>query len=196
MSLLGTFFKSFVWETDADKSQGAKVMIRGILIDLGDTLIEQRVDNDKPLGSLELKAFPDAQPALAELKAHNYLVAIVSNTSQSDAKEVAKALQALGLLQYVDTIVTSVDVGQEKPHPPIFLTALQHLGLSASEAVMVGDDVAKDIGGAQKLGMTTILVNRAKAPLGAEKTPTFVVSSLQEILPLLGSYIEDHSESV
>jgi putative hydrolase of the HAD superfamily len=182
----------FVWETDADKSQGAEVMIRGILIDLGDTLIEQRVDDDKPLASLELKAFPDTQPALAELKAHNYLVAIVSNTSQSDAKEVAKALQVLGLLQYVDTIVTSVDVGQEKPHPRIFLTALEHLGLSAGEAVMVGDDVVKDIGGAQKLGMTTILVNRAKAPLGAEKTPTFVVSSLQEILPLLGSYTEDH----
>jgi HAD superfamily hydrolase (TIGR01662 family) len=167
-------------------------MIRGILIDLGDTLIKQRLDNEKPLSSLDLEVFPDTEPTLAELKARNYPIAVVSNTSQSDAKEVAKALDSLGLLRYIDAIVTSVDVREEKPHPRIFRTALERLGLQANESAMIGNDIAQDMAGAQKLGMTTILVNREGANLETATKPTFAVTSLQEIPSILSAYVGAH----
>jgi FMN phosphatase YigB (HAD superfamily) len=96
-------------------------------MDLGDTLIEQKVDSTSPLSQLELVAFPDSKPAMNELKAYGYLIAIVSNTFQSSANDVAKALEKLGLMEYVDAIVTSYDVGVEKPHPKVYLTALEQL---------------------------------------------------------------------
>ena len=170
-------------------------MIKGILIDLGDTIIEQRVDYKEPLSSMELIAFPDAQPALAELKAHGYSVAIVSNTFQSSATDVAQALEKLGLLQYIDTVVTSSDVGVEKPHPRMFLTALDNLGLSAPEVAMVGDDIAKDVAGAQRLGIITVFVNRNRVPVDTEETPTLVAYSLGDILPLLKPYLDREKEA-
>ena len=39
-----------------------------------------------------------------------------------------------------------------KPSVQFFATALSDMGLSASETVMVGDDVQSDVGGAQRSG--------------------------------------------
>jgi HAD superfamily hydrolase (TIGR01662 family) len=163
-------------------------MIKGVLLDLGDTIIEQQVDLEKTLDLMELKPFPEAKATLSELKSHGFLIAIVSNTCQSSEKEITKALDRLDLLQFVDSIVTSTDVGEEKPSPKVFLTAIESLGLSVNEVVMVGDDIIKDIGGAQNLGIVTILVNRNKTPFITQHIPTFVVSKLDDIPLLLKSY--------
>jgi HAD superfamily hydrolase (TIGR01662 family) len=165
-------------------------MIKGLLIDLGDTLIEQEVDDETPLSSMNLVLFSDAQPTLAQLKAHGYLIAVVTNTSQSNAVDVAKALERLGLLQFVDAVVTSTDVGVEKPDPRMFQAALEKLQLPAREAAMIGDDLEKDILGAQRLGMTTILVNRNKTTIDLKETSISVVKSLDEALQLL---IDQHT---
>lgn len=57
----------------------------------------------------------------------------------------------------VDVWVLSFEVGVAKPDPRIFEIALQRLGLSAGEVLMVGDRGAWD-GAATDLGMTTLLV--------------------------------------
>jgi 4-nitrophenyl phosphatase len=81
--------------------------------------------------------------------------------------------------------VTPVVVG--KPEPPLFRIALARIGVSASEAAMVGDSVASDMRGAHAVGMATVLY----APSFAPDVPdlpagTVVVRSFAELGVRLG----------
>jgi HAD superfamily hydrolase (TIGR01458 family) len=49
-----------------------------------------------------------------------------------------------------------------KPSRDFFQIALDHMGLEAGQAVMIGDDIDVDIGGAQQAGMKGILVRTGK----------------------------------
>jgi HAD superfamily hydrolase (TIGR01458 family) len=49
-----------------------------------------------------------------------------------------------------------------KPSAEFFSLALEDLGLKPEEVAMVGDDVEVDIGGAQKVGLKTVLVETGK----------------------------------
>ncbi|XP_022186589.2 phospholysine phosphohistidine inorganic pyrophosphate phosphatase isoform X1 [Nilaparvata lugens] len=49
-----------------------------------------------------------------------------------------------------------------KPSSDFFLSALDDLGIKPEEAVMIGDDVVSDVGGAQNSGMRGILVRTGK----------------------------------
>lgn len=62
-------------------------------------------------------------------------------------------LEKLGLLDYVDVIVTSEEVGKEKPSKQMFLTILEKLQLSTSDVIMIGDNLEKDIKGAYDLNL-------------------------------------------
>jgi len=62
-------------------------------------------------------------------------VAVATNRGVS-ARAV---LEAVGLLDLVDLVVTIRDVARPKPHPDLLLKALGHFGASPEEAVYVGD---------------------------------------------------------
>jgi putative hydrolase of the HAD superfamily len=98
--------------------------------------------------------FGDTLPVLAELRAHGLKIGLVSNTGRDLAAFVAH--HALD----VDAAVGSAKHGKTKPHPAIFLSALEELGVRAEEAAMVGDSPEDDIAGARALGMRAFLVDR------------------------------------
>lgn len=68
-------------------------------------------------------------------------------------------------LEYATDVKAAV-VG--KPEKPFFLEALRSIGCQPEEAVMIGDDVRDDVGGAQSAGMLGILVKTGKYRLGDE----------------------------
>ena len=57
-------------------------------------------------------------------------------------------LEKLGLLSYIDHIVTSEEVGIEKPSVNMFFQILRKMNLSCDEVIMIGDNYDKDIIGA------------------------------------------------
>jgi len=81
-----------------------------------------------------LKAFPDAQPLLANLRAAGLKTALVS--SSRNAKAV---LEAAGLTPLIDVVVDGVEAARlglkGKPAPDTFLRAAQQLGVPVSRAV-------------------------------------------------------------
>ena len=81
---------------------------------------------------------------------------LISNIDQ-DIKPVCRDL---GLDSYITHVVTSKDVRSEKPHPLIFLAALDGAGVEASESVYVGDQYSCDVVGARGVGMKPVLVDR------------------------------------
>ncbi|CAM9103316.1 unnamed protein product, partial [Phaeothamnion confervicola] len=57
-----------------------------------------------------------------------------------------------------------------KPSPGFFHAALSGIGCQPSEAVMIGDDLADDVAGAQNAGMRGILVRTGKYRAGDEES--------------------------
>jgi putative hydrolase of the HAD superfamily len=120
---------------------------------------------------------------LQYLKEKKIKVGIATNmTTYAQLKKIA----SLGISSYLDCIVTSNEVGSEKPKSPIFLVALHKIGCSASEALFVGDDPENDIKGARKVGMKTILIKTSKNSIDAHKVGAdFVITNLLEIKNIL-----------
>lgn len=100
--------------------------------------------------------FDDVLPALDRLKQHGLVLGIISNID----RDLLPACEELGLVPYLDVIITSSGVGSEKPEPPIFMAALQQAGADASSAMYVGDQHGTDVVGAQRVGMEGVLLDR------------------------------------
>lgn len=82
-----------------------------------------------------------------------------------------------------------VDSVVGKPSAQFFMRALDDMGLTPTEVVMVGDDVYTDVGGAQKLGMRTVLVGTGKFRREVlERSPVNPDLSLSSIAHLPDQY--------
>jgi len=100
--------------------------------------------------------FDDVLSTLKTLKEQRLILGLLTNL----AKDMNSICRKLGLGPYLDFVVTSGEVGADKPKPPIFLAALQQAGVNASEAVHVGDQYKLDVIGARGVGITPVLIDR------------------------------------
>ncbi|MBP1922809.1 putative hydrolase of the HAD superfamily [Halorubrum alkaliphilum] len=92
--------------------------------------------------------------ALTTLREAGVAVAVVTNLTTHVQLE---KLVRLGIDEHVDRLVTSEEVGREKPSAIPFTTALSALDLRPSEALVVGDNVETDIAGGNAVGAETAL---------------------------------------
>lgn len=115
--------------------------------------------------------YPDTAEVLASLKGLGVRTAVVSNI----AFDIRPAFAAIGADKHVDEFVLSFEVGAVKPSPEIFTTALERLGVAATEAVMVGDSDEAD-GGARAVGCGFLLVD----PLPTAERPDGLLQSLRQ----------------
>jgi HAD superfamily hydrolase (TIGR01450 family) len=69
-----------------------------------------------------------------------------------------------------------------KPEPPLFELALRRMGVTETEAVMVGDSVDSDVRGARRVGMTAVLFAPAGGPDGVAH---YMVRSMAQLRKLL-----------
>ena len=100
---------------------------------------------------------PDAQ-ALAFLdRCRVYALKICVVSDMTTSIQIRKLAQ-LGLTNRIDYLVTSEETGAEKPDPRMFTAGLRKLGLRPDEAIMIGDDEAKDVEGAKACGLRAYLV--------------------------------------
>ena len=98
--------------------------------------------------------YEDTLPVLAELRAHELRLGLVSNTGRDlDAFVRHHRLD-------VDVAIGSRAFGRTKPHASIFTTALERVDVRPEEAAMVGDSPHDDIEGARALGMAAFLLDR------------------------------------
>lgn len=104
----------------------------------------------------ESRLEPGALRILDNLRAMGMKLALVSNTPPTSQY----ILDYLDLRKRFDAIVFSCDVGYLKPDPRIFKVALNELGVTPKETVLVGDKIRTDILGGAILGMKSILLER------------------------------------
>jgi HAD superfamily hydrolase (TIGR01549 family) len=105
-------------------------------------------------------------------------VGIVSNNLLEEQQD---KLRHCALDGFVDELVVSEEAGVSKPDPRIFEIALERLGCSAGEVVMVGDSWSADVAGAKAAGIRAIWFN----PLGHERpSPDPAVEELRSLEPV------------
>lgn len=122
--------------------------------------------------------FPDALPALRELKVHGYRLGVVSNWEDW----LASLFERLGVVDLFDVVVVSGAEGVEKPDPAIFVRALERMGVDAAKSVYVGDSLTHDIAPALALGMGAVLIDRHRRHNGAHRPTIESLGILSAVL--------------
>ncbi|NOT26658.1 MAG: HAD family hydrolase [Acidobacteria bacterium] len=126
--------------------------------------------------------YDDVSAVLKELASRGIRVGLISNSHRSlDSFQAHFELDGL-----IAGALSSSDHGFLKPHPSIFESALELLGVSAAESVMVGDSLLHDIEGARRVGMRGVLIQRSPQTLSGDLAGGVpVIRELSELPPLL-----------
>jgi HAD superfamily hydrolase (TIGR01662 family) len=130
----------------------------------------------------EADLYPDARPALAEVRASGVLVGVAGN--QSSAME--EWARSAGLL--VDVVTSSASLGVRKPDPAFFERLLSLAGARPGEVAYVGDRVDNDVLPALAAGLVAFHLRRG--PWGRlQQTPqgAIAIDSLLEVPAHLGA---------
>jgi putative hydrolase of the HAD superfamily len=85
-----------------------------------------------------------------------YMLALLSNSWLEAPRHI---LHEHGYGRWFKVMLLSKDISIPKPDPRIFQHALDLLGVSAFEAVMIGDSIETDIKGSEAVGMKTVLID-------------------------------------
>ena len=69
-------------------------------------------------------------------------------------------IKKLGLEDFLQFIVTSLESGSEKPDSKIFLESIKRANIDPSESLYIGDQIESDYLGSQNVGMFPVLIDR------------------------------------
>jgi len=144
----------------------------------------------------EFTAFPDAVRFVLDVKAAGLLLATASSSKNAgialgqiglDAFAQDRGLEyeflrpGQNLLGLFDADVSGRDFAQGKPHPEMFLTAAQELGLAPQECFVV-EDAVSGVQAAKAARMSALgLAREGDRELLAEAHPDLVVTSLDDV---------------
>lgn len=170
-------------------SEIRKAMVRLLLAPLGlsSTQLEYTIEQSFNVfheGRNRVRPYPEAVELLKYLTAHVPVIAVTNGNSD---------LKVIGIADYFQHVVSAESAGVAKPHPEIFLKALQLAGgVSANNALHVGDHIEEDIEAARRLGFKTIWVNESRKETPHHCHPDQVVHSPAELLHAIKQWIPAH----
>jgi putative hydrolase of the HAD superfamily len=123
-------------------------------------------------------AYPHAAEVLARLRRRVRLALVTNGPSDLQRRKLALT----GLEEHFDVVVASCDIGVGKPDPAIFAAALDRLGVSASQTVMVGNDRERDVEGASGAGIRSLWIQHGSPENGGRAD----LHHLRQVPGLLG----------
>lgn len=119
--------------------------------------------------------YPDVQPALHALKRNGFRLAVISNWHRG----LDSFCFEMNLSPLLDVVISSADIGIEKPDSRIFNEAVRQLGIKVDRIAHIGDLPYDDFGGAVAAGFKAILIDRSN------KNPTHP-NRIEDLLQLEG----------
>ncbi|MBI5364926.1 MAG: HAD-IA family hydrolase [Planctomycetes bacterium] len=125
--------------------------------------------------------FPGALELVERARALGLRVGIVSNWST----RLPLLLDRLDLSRRFDFVVCSAVERMEKPDRAIFEHALALARVAPEEALHAGDDLERDVLGAQRAGLRSVLVDHARAHADWNASFAPRVTSLAELAELV-----------
>jgi len=121
---------------------------------------------------------------LRELRQRGFHLGIVSNIDEDHLRHLGRIA---GLTEFFDSILSSEAAGSCKPDRAIFEEALRRAGCAPREALFVGDSIDQDIAGANRAGLSSVLLwHRRDLPVpDREPRPRHVIRSIPDLLHVL-----------
>jgi HAD superfamily hydrolase (TIGR01549 family) len=129
----------------------------------------------------------DARPCLSELRELGFTIVLAGN------QPLRRAAQLRALDLPCDTLITSEELGAEKPDPAFFTALLEHLELTdPADVLYVGDRVDNDVVAATDAGLRTCWLKRGPwghlQELPEDVEPDLVLEGLGELALLLDGW--------
>lgn len=161
-----------------------------VLLDCGDTLADEATEvKDADGVTLRATLIPGAARMVRRLRAAGHALALVADGSRGTFENILKPRRIWRLF---DAYAISQEVGVSKPDPRMFEHALSALGVSAAEypyVVMVGNNLARDVRGANALGLTSIWLNwsprRSKVPQDELEVPDYTAVKPADVVRIV-----------
>lgn len=134
-----------------------------------------------------LELYPGVAATLRQLRS-KYRLAVVTDAQSPWA---VPEMNAVGLSGYFDPVIVSGDFGYRKPDRRLFKAALAAMEMDAAEVLFVGNDMYRDVHGAQKVGMKAVFFKsnqgtQEKAGVKAD----YIIYEFPELLNAI-RYFED-----
>jgi putative hydrolase of the HAD superfamily len=134
-----------------------------------------------------LHLYPQVQETLDQLRSH-YRMAVVSDAQSAYA---VPELRAVGLVPYFNPIIVSGDYGYRKPDSRLFQNALDALHVRPEQALFLGNDLYRDIHGAQQAGMKAIFVSYNQSAMPDQKiSPDYTIYRFAELPQAVNYFLE------
>lgn len=165
--------------------------IRAVFLDCGDTLVDEGTEIKRPGTEVVLEAqlLPGAKETVLALRDAGYPLVLVADGPRETFENV---LGHHGLWEAFDAYVISGDVGEHKPSQKMFGTALAAAGVAHDErhrVVMVGNNLARDIKGANVAGLISVFFSwsdrRSRVPADAGEQPDYTIGAIDQLPQLL-----------
>ncbi len=173
-----------------------RVALRAVLFDLGDVIMREETEEKVDDVTQRADIYPGMAEVLRGLGARDVPLGLVADTRDGTYRNV---LGMHGLFALFDTFAISDDLGVEKPDRRMFEHALRELHIPKpawGEVAMVGNNLARDIRGANALGLISIwMVWNQRYPLACAddlETPDYQVSTAEELDSLLAALEAGH----
>ena len=138
-----------------------------------------------------LQPYPGVEDTLRQLHSQ-YRLAVISDAQTPYA---LPELHAAGLSGYFDPIIISGDVGFRKPDLRLFSAALSAMKMDPSEVVHVGNDMYRDIYGAQGLKMKAVFFKSNQGVQEKEGVkPDYIIYKFPELLDAI-QFFKDSNQA-
>ena len=136
----------------------------------------------------------DIKECLEQLKEMGCVMAVVTSKRQ---KMAHRGLELLEIKEYFSEIITVDDTEEHKPHPAPVLKALEKLGATPEEAIMIGDSIF-DIQCAHNAGVKAVQVTwGASLEHLQQEPPDYLVDNALEIVDIVkGKEMNEFEETV
>lgn len=164
----------------ATRRQLVRLALRKMGFNNHDVLADKISDTYTADKELAVAPVSGAIETLLNLKKAGVSLALVTN---GGADVQRSKISKFGLDAIFDFILIEGEFGIGKPHPSVFTTAMVRLNVAASDTWMVGDDLERDIAGAQRLGIYSIWVDWREAglPQSSMVLPDHIVRSITHL---------------
>lgn len=164
--------------------------LRALLFDLGETImVEETEVKDADETTLNAELVPGMAEVLHALRAAGHRLALVADSRPETPPNV---LRQHGLYDLFEYLAISEVAGATKPDPRIFRAALDAMGIPEADygrVVMVGNNLERDIAGANRLGLISVFYHlnerRRTQPFTPDETPQYTVTTPGELYDLV-----------
>ncbi|WP_028563332.1 HAD family hydrolase [Paenibacillus pinihumi] len=160
-----------------------------LFLDSGDTIIDESTETRDEEGIVtSASIIPGADIMLKTLVERGYTLVMVAD---GDAQSFKNVYKQLGLYDYFTAMIYSENIKATKPSARMFKAAAGSIELTEadfSRVAMVGNNLSRDIKGANALGITSIFINWTPRyphePADESERPMYTISEPLQLLEL------------